>query len=76
MLLAFTVTLPFYRHSIKPTSSAKEELVILTLSLPKGKDLLFAEELVILTLSLPKGKDLLFALGATDLKVGEHLLYH
>ena len=72
MLLAFTVTLPFYRHSIKPTSSAKEELVILTLSLPKGKDPLFAEELVILSAA----KDLLFALGATDLKVGEHLLYH
>jgi len=72
MLLAFTVTLPFYRHSIKPTSSAKEELVILTLSLPKGKDLLFAEELVILSAA----KDLLFALGATDLKVSEHLPYH
>jgi len=72
MLLAFTVTLPFYRHSIKPTSSAKEELVILTLSLPKGKDPLFAEELVILSAA----KDLLFALGATDLKVSEHLPYH
>ena len=72
MLLAFTVTLPFYRHSIKPTPSAKEELVILTLSLPKGKDPLFAEELVILSAA----KDLLFALGATDLKVSEHLPYH